>query len=91
VSVVRTEGIQCPYGREGAEAPDQDREHLAVVLDRPVLEATGIDGRTPLAVSTDGDVVVISPVRSRKRAARFKAAADEINEKYAGVFRRLAE
>jgi antitoxin MazE len=64
---------------------------LAVVLDRPVLDATGIDGRTPLEVSTNGDVIVISPVRPRKRAARFKAAADEINEKYAGVFRRLAE
>jgi antitoxin MazE len=29
---------------------------LALLLDRPILEATGIDGDTPLEVSTDGDV-----------------------------------
>ena len=64
---------------------------LAVVLDRPLLEATKIDADTPLEVSTNGDVIVISPVRDKKRAARFKAAVEKINRRYAGVFRRLAE
>lgn len=64
---------------------------LAIVLDRPLLEATRIDADTPLEVSTNGDVIVISPLRDRKRAARFKAAVEKVNRRYAGVFRRLAE
>jgi antitoxin component of MazEF toxin-antitoxin module len=64
---------------------------LALVLDRPLLEATGIDARTTVEVSTDGDVIVITPVRSKKRAGRVDAALDEINARYGGVFKRLAE
>lgn len=64
---------------------------LALVLDRPLLEATGIDADTPLDVSTDGDVIVISPVRDEARARKLRAGVERINERYAGVFRRLAE
>ena len=64
---------------------------LALVLDRPLLEATGIDADTPLEISTDGDVIVISPQRGRKRAAQLRRAVEAVNERYAGVFRRLAE
>jgi antitoxin component of MazEF toxin-antitoxin module len=42
-------------------------------------------------VSTDGDVIVVTPVRAKKRTAKLTAALDEINARYAGVFKRLAE
>ena len=64
---------------------------VALVLDRPLLEATGLDAGTTVEVSTDGDVIVITPVRSKKRTARLEAALEEINARYAGVFKRLAE
>ncbi len=64
---------------------------LALVLDRPLLEATGIDAETPLEVSTDGDVIVISPQREPERAARLRASVEEIHRRFGGVFRRLAE
>jgi antitoxin component of MazEF toxin-antitoxin module len=64
---------------------------LALVLDRPLLAATGIDASTPVEVSTDGDVIVITPVRAKKRRAKRAAALDAINGRYAGVFKRLAE
>lgn len=64
---------------------------LAIVLDRPLLLATKIDAETPVEVSTNGDVIVISPVRDKRRSARFKAAVEKVNRRYAGVFRRLAE
>ena len=32
---------------------------FALVLERPLLEATGIDADTQLEVSTDGDVILI--------------------------------
>jgi antitoxin component of MazEF toxin-antitoxin module len=64
---------------------------LALVLERPILEATGIDADTELEVSTDGDVIIISPVRSKRRTAKLKKVLDELHRKHAGAFRRLAE
>ena len=58
---------------------------------RPLLEATGLDAESTVEVSTDGDVIVLTPVRAKKRTARFDAAMDAINTRYAGVFKRLAE
>lgn len=64
---------------------------LALVLDRPMLKAAGIDATTAVEVSTNGDVIVVTPVRTRKRSAKLGAALEEINARYAGVFKRLAE
>lgn len=64
---------------------------LALILDRPLLDAVGIDDKTKLEVSTDGDVIIISPVRSSKRTAKLDAILDELDQEYAGAFRRLAE
>ena len=64
---------------------------LALVLDRPLLEATNIDAETELEISTDGDVIVISPLRDERRTASFRKGVESINRRYAGVFRRLAE
>ncbi len=64
---------------------------LALVLDKPILEATGIDATTPLEVSTDGDVILVSPVRARKRTAKLRRILDELDREHAGAFRRLAE
>jgi antitoxin MazE len=64
---------------------------FAVVLDRELLERTGITPEAILDVSTDGDVIVISPVRARKRAEKLRRAMARADERYGGVFRRLAE
>ncbi|MGH7276044.1 MAG: AbrB/MazE/SpoVT family DNA-binding domain-containing protein [Candidatus Rokuibacteriota bacterium] len=64
---------------------------LALVFDKRLLDATGIDAQTPLEVSTDGHVIVVSPVRDRRRAARVKKIVAELHREYGGVFKRLAE
>ena len=64
---------------------------LALVLDKPLLDRVGIDASTPLEVSTDGHVIVISPVRGRRRTARLKQVVEEAHRRYGGAFRRLAE
>ena len=64
---------------------------LALVIERPVLEATQIGPETPLEVITDGDVIIVSPVRDPQRIAKLRRGMDRIHERYAGVFRRLAE
>ena len=64
---------------------------LALVLDRPMLERLKIDASTPLEVSTDGEVIVISPLRERRRTRKLKQVVEEAHRQYGGVFRRLAE
>lgn len=64
---------------------------LALIIDRPLLEAMGIDADTDLEISTDGDVLVVTPIRDRKRAKRVAELVAEAHEQYGGVFRRLAE
>lgn len=64
---------------------------LALVIDKPLLDATGIDAESQLEVSTDGDVIVISPVRPRRRNAKLRQILKDLDRKHAGAFRRLAE
>jgi antitoxin component of MazEF toxin-antitoxin module len=63
---------------------------LALVLDKPLLEQLGIDESTELELSTNGDVLVVTPVRDPRRDKRFRDAAAKVNRKYAGLFRRLS-
>ena len=64
---------------------------LALVIDRPILEALDIDAETELEISTDGDVLVVTPLRDGKRKRRVADRVAEAHEQYGGVFRRLAE
>ncbi len=64
---------------------------LALVLDRPMLARLKIDARTPLEVSTDGEVIVVSPLRERRRTLKLKRLVEEAHRQYGGVFRRLAQ
>jgi antitoxin component of MazEF toxin-antitoxin module len=63
----------------------------ALVIDRPILDLLQIDPDTPLELSTNGDVLVISPQRDEKRRKRFQSALKEINQKYGNALKRLAE
>lgn len=64
---------------------------LALVLDKALLERLDIDADTPIEVSTDGDVIVLSPVRGARHTAKLKKAMARADEEYAGAFKRLAE
>jgi antitoxin component of MazEF toxin-antitoxin module len=64
---------------------------IALVLDKPLLEELGLDENAEVEVSTNGQVIVVTPKRSAARDRRFRKAADKINRKYAGLFKRLSE
>ena len=56
-----------------------------------MLEQFGIDEDTPLELSTNGDVLVVTPVRDRARQRKLKKALEDMDRRYEGVFKRLAE
>ncbi len=64
---------------------------LALLIDRPLLKALDIDADTELELSTDGDVLVVTPLRDAGRRRRVADLVEEAHAEYGGVFRRLAE
>ncbi len=64
---------------------------LALVIDRAVLDMLKIDAETPLEISTDGQVLVVSPVRDAAHREKFQAALKEANRRYGRALKRLAE
>jgi antitoxin MazE len=63
---------------------------LGLIIDKPVLELLRIDKDTTLDVSTDGDVLIIRPLRD-PRAERVREAALRVAEKHAEAFEKLAK
>ncbi|HEY3242778.1 MAG TPA: AbrB/MazE/SpoVT family DNA-binding domain-containing protein [Phycisphaerae bacterium] len=63
---------------------------LALVIDRPILDLLKIDADTPLDVSTDGNVLIVAPVRDARSRRKFEAALADANRKYARMLKRLA-
>jgi antitoxin MazE len=64
---------------------------LALVIDKPILEMLQISADTPLELSTDGDSILISPVRDKARQRKLRASLRKINKKFGDDLRRLAE
>ena len=64
---------------------------LALVIDRSILELLGIDEKTSLELSTDGESLVVAPVRDKKRRQKFQQALTASNERYGKALKRLAE
>ena len=80
-----------PYRTYVTKKLTRSGNSLALVIDRPLLEALDIDADTELELSTDGDVLVVTPLRNAKRRRRVADLVAEAHEQYGGVFRRLAE
>jgi antitoxin MazE len=64
---------------------------VALILDKPLLAQLGLDENAEVELSTHGQVLVVTPMRDPARERKFRKTVAEINEKYAGVFRRLSQ
>ena len=64
---------------------------LALVIDRAILDLLKIDADTPLEFSTDGQVLIVTPVRDKKRREKFTGALDSVNKRYGRALKNLAE
>jgi antitoxin component of MazEF toxin-antitoxin module len=62
---------------------------LALVIEKGVLDLLNIDEKTPLDITTDGKMLIISPVRDEKRKQQFEAALEKANKKYGRALKRL--
>jgi len=51
----------------------------------------GIDADTQLDVSTNGQLIIVSPVRDHRRTAKLKRIVADAHSRYGEVFHRLAK
>jgi antitoxin MazE len=63
----------------------------ALVIDKPILELLRATPETPLELTTDGERLMVCPIRDRQRERRLRQSLRKINEKYGEDLKRLAE
>jgi antitoxin component of MazEF toxin-antitoxin module len=64
---------------------------LALVIEKPILDLIGAEADTPFDVTTDGQALVLTPVKDAYRQTSFKSTLDKVNQKYAKALKKLAE
>ena len=64
---------------------------MALVLDKPILDLLHIDAETPLEISTDGTALVVAPVHTARRKAKFQKALAHANRRYGRALKKLAD
>ena len=63
---------------------------LGIVIEKPILELLEIDRETELDMRTDGERLIIEPVRGAKRA-KVKAAVQRAMSAHDATLRKLAK
>lgn len=64
---------------------------LALVIDKPILELLEVGADTPLEITTNGDALIVQPIRDRQRQVRLDDTLERLNRQFAPALRRLAE
>ncbi|HWE26867.1 MAG TPA: hypothetical protein VHB97_02645, partial [Polyangia bacterium] len=89
---VRTSELFCTYEVYSmVKRLTRQGNSVALVLDKKLLEQVDLDADGEVEVSTNGDVIIVTPVRHRRRTAKVRAAVEKIDRLYAGAFKRLAK
>ena len=63
----------------------------AVVIDKPILEMLHISPETPLELTTNGDALMVTPVRGKARQRQLRASLEKINRTFGDDLQKLAE
>jgi len=62
---------------------------FGVIIEKPILELLNIDRDTELEMTTDGNRLVIEPIRTGKKSLR--SSAEKIMKAHDSTFRKLAK
>ncbi len=64
---------------------------VALVIERPILDLLGATIDTAFEVVTDGQALVLTPVKDAVRASKFRKSMDKVGKRYAKSFEELAK
>ncbi len=63
---------------------------LGLIIERPILDLLNIDKDTVLEVKTDGEALIIRPVRNKRRS-RLQQATERMMDQNDETLRKLAK
>ena len=63
----------------------------ALVIDKPILELLRVTPDTPLELTTDGNRLVIAPLRDPEVERKLQQALGKIHKRFGRAMRKLAE
>ena len=64
---------------------------MALVIEKPMMEALGITEETPLQVTVNGNALVVTPANVGVDPERMKVVIKEIRKRYGPMLKRLAD
>ena len=64
---------------------------MALVIEKPMMEALGITEETPLQVTVNGNALVVTPANVGVGPERMKAITKELRMRYGPMLKRLAD
>jgi antitoxin component of MazEF toxin-antitoxin module len=64
---------------------------LGIIIEKPILDLLGINKETTLEITTDGQRLIIEPVKSDERAAKIKEATRRVMKNHDKTLRELAK
>lgn len=66
---------------------------MALVIDKPILDLLNITPTTALEISTNGEDLIVRPVRDTKksRKKKFDQALENVNQQYGKTLKKLSE
>jgi antitoxin MazE len=87
VVYIRYNVRRCPSVKKRLSAIGNS---LGIIIEKPILELLDIDRDTELDMRTDGNRLIIEPVR-RNRRQRVAAAARRVMDAHEETFQKLAK
>ncbi|MBA5868024.1 MAG: AbrB/MazE/SpoVT family DNA-binding domain-containing protein [Nitrospira sp. CR1.3] len=64
---------------------------VALIIEKPVMQALGITEETPLQVTVNGNALVVTPANVGVGPERMKSIIKEIRKQYGPMLKRLAD
>jgi antitoxin component of MazEF toxin-antitoxin module len=64
---------------------------MALVIEKPMMEALGINEQTPLQVTVSGNALVVTPANVGVGPERMKPVIKELRKRYGPMLKRLAD
>ena len=63
----------------------------ALVIEKPILELLRVSPETSFEIVTDGQCLVLTPVRDSAEEKKFQNALDMVHKRFGRAMKRLAE
>ena len=63
----------------------------ALVIDKPILELLNVSPETPFEIVTDGQSLLLSPVRDAETEKKFTDALSLVHKRFGRAMKKLAE